>query len=526
MDIGRWIERHAAFQPERPAVRFEDRVLTYGELEGRVRAVARALKHALGVGRGDRIAWLGYNHPDMLVLLFAAARLGAMLVPLNWRLAPAEHLWILRHAGAEVLVCGPGHELRGRDLAAQLPRLQPVAVAPAEDLPHLDALAAVEGDDRNPHVDLSTPLLVVYTSGTTGRPKGAVLTQEALFWNALNAVHMHDLGARDRVLTVLPMFHVGGLNIQTTPALYVGAEVVLLDRFDATRTLATIAAVRPTLTVLVPATMQALVDHPLWPSTDLSSLRMIACGSQVVPRHLLDAFNRRGVPAAQVYGSTETCPIAVYQRAEDALARPGSTGKPGLHVEMRLVDGRGRDVPPGEPGEVLIRGPNVMYEYWADEEATREAFLDGWFRTGDVGRVDEHGDLWIVDRKKDVVISGGENIYPAELEAVLRSDARIRDAVVVGRPDPRWGEIPVAVVVRADPALDEAAVLALFEGRLARFKHPRAVVFMDELPRNAMGKVLRYRVRDWIARGCAPCGPFTDPQPSGRRMTGTAGEPE
>ncbi len=509
MDIGRWIERHAAFQPERPALRFGERLLTYGALDARVRAMARALKHGHGVGRGDRIAWLGYNHPDMLVLLFAAARLGAMLVPLNWRLAPAEHAWILRHAGCELLLCGPSFAAAGYDLADQVPRLVALAVEPEDPLPHLDLEAAPEGDDRNPHVELTSPLLVVYTSGTTGRPKGAVLTQEALFWNALNALHMHELTGADRVLTVLPLFHVGGLNIQTTPALYAGGEVVLLERFDATRTLAAIARHRPTLTVLVPATMQALVDHPRWPETDLGCLRMIACGSQMVPRHLLEAFNRRGVPAAQVYGATETCPIAVYQRREDALARPGSVGKPGLHVEMRLVDEHGREVAAGEAGEVLIRGPNVMYEYWADEAATREAFLDGWFRTGDIGRLDECGDLWIVDRKKDVVISGGENIYPAELEAVLREDPRIRDAVVVGRPDPHWGEIPVAVVVRADPTLDEAAVLALFAGRLARFKHPRAVVFMDELPRNAMGKVLKYRVRDWIARGCAPCRPFT-----------------
>jgi fatty-acyl-CoA synthase len=205
------------------------------------------------------------------------------------------------------------------------------------------------------------------------------------------------------------------------------------------------------------------------------------------------------VPAAQVYGSTETCPIAAYQRADDALRKEGPTGKPALHCELRLVDRAGREVPPGEPGQVLVRGPNVMYEYWADEAATREALVDGWFRTGDIGRLDADGDLWIVDREKDVIISGGENIYPAELEAVLHAEPAIRDAVVVARPDPRWGEVPVAVVVRADPSLDEARVLALFDGRLARYKHPRAVMFMDELPRNAMGKVLRYRVRDWLA---------------------------
>ncbi|GBD41576.1 Long-chain-fatty-acid--CoA ligase [bacterium HR39] len=496
MDIARWIERHAAFTPERPAIRFGERVITWRELDARVRRLARGLDSRFGLGRGDRVAWLGLNHPDMLLLLFACARLGLVLVPLNARLAPAEHAYILDHAGVEVLFCGPGFEEAGARLAGELEDLRVVA---AEGPEGIDALLAEEGAERHPHVDLSCPILLVYTSGTTGRPKGAVLTQAALFWNAVNSTHMHDLGSADRVLTVLPMFHVGGLNIQTTPALHAGAEVVLLERFDADAALAAIEAFRPTLTVLVPATMRALIEHPRWERADLSCLRMIACGSQVVPLPLLEAFNGRGVPAAQVYGSTETCPIAVYQRAADALRKPGSTGKPGLHVEMRIVDREGRDVPPGERGEVWIRGPNVMSEYWRDEKATREALVEGWFRTGDVGVVDGEGDLWIVDRIKDVVISGGENIYPAELEAVLHAEPRIREAVVVGRPDPRWGEVPVAVVVRADPALREEEVLALFEGRLARFKHPRAVVFVEELPRNVMGKVLKYRLREWLA---------------------------
>ena len=500
MDLSLWIERHAAFDPARTAIRSEQRTLTYAEFAERIRAMARGLKHGLGVGRGDRVAFLGYNHPDFLTLLFACARLGVMMVPLNWRLATAENAYILRNAGVETVLATAAFAAEAQRLAEVVAGVRLVAVdGERPGMVALDELLGTGGDAGNPHVDLGNPLLVVYTSGTTGRPKGAVLRQEALFWNALNAAHMHDLTSRDHVLTVLPLFHVGGLNIQTTPALHAGAEVTLLDRFDAGRTLEAIARLRPTLTVLVPATMRALIEHPQWEATDLSCLRMIACGSQVVPRPLLDAFNDRGVPAAQVYGSTETCPIAVYQRAGDALAKPGATGKVALHAELRLIDRQGREVPPGEPGEVLVRGPNVMFEYWGDEAATRQALVEGWLHTGDIGYLDAEGDLWIVDRKKDVVISGGENIYPAELEAVLHEHRGIRDAVVVGRPDTRWGEVPVAVVVRGDPGLTEEAVLALFEGRLARFKHPRAVVFMDELPRNAMGKVLKYRVRDWIA---------------------------
>ncbi len=500
MDLSTWIERHAAFTPARVAVRSERMTLTYEALAGRIRDLARGLKHGLGVGRGDRVAFLGYNHPDFLTLLFACARLGVMMVPLNWRLATAENAYILENAGVETLLATVEFAEEAKRLRERVEGLRLVAVDGAgSDMPALEELLATGGDSGNPHVGPGSPLLVVYTSGTTGRPKGAVLRQEALLWNALNAAHMHDLTSRDHILTVLPLFHVGGLNIQTTPALHAGAEITLLERFDAGRTLAAIDRLRPNLTVLVPATMRALIEHPAWSTTDISCLRMVACGSQVVPRPLLAAFNERGVPAAQVYGSTETCPIAVYQRAEDALAKPGCTGKVALHAELRLVDREGREVPPGEPGELLVRGPNVMFEYWGDEAATREVLREGWLHTGDIGYVDAEGDLWIVDRKKDVVISGGENIYPAELEAVLHEHAAIRDAVVVGRADARWGEVPVAVVVRKDASLTESDVLALFEGRLARFKHPRGVIFMDELPRNAMGKVLRYRLRDWIA---------------------------
>lgn len=504
-DLSRWIDRHAAFTPDKPAIRFEGTELTYAALADRVAAVARALKHRLGIGRGDRIAYLGYNGPDMLALLFACARLGAMLVPLNWRLAPPEHAFILGDAavkalfaeaeflataetarpgeGCALIACGPGAAATGR--------------------PTLDALAAAAGgDDGNPHISHDCPLLVVYTSGTTGRPKGAVLTQGALFWNAVNSQHMHDLTSRDHVLTVLPLFHVGGLNIQTVPALHLGATVTLHRRFDADAVLRALAEDRPSLTVLVPATLQALIEHPGWRNADLSSLRAVATGSSTVPRGLIEAFHARGIPVLQVYGSTETCPIAVYLRAEEAFSRVGSTGKPGLHCEAKIVDGDGRPVPPGTAGEILVRGPNVMLEYWGDEAATAEALRGGWFHTGDIGRMDADGHVFFEDRKKNVIISGGENIYPAEVERVLREIPGVADGVVVGRSDERWGEVPVAVVTPAPgAALSREAVLAAFDGRLARFKHPRDVLFVDALPRNAMGKVQNFRVAQMVRDG-------------------------
>lgn len=502
MDISGWIEGWAAQAPGKTAVHFEGVDISYAEMAGRVRRLAAALKHRLGVGRGDRVAYLGLNRPEMLDLVFACARLGAVFAPLNWRLAPPEHLYILRDCGARVLLAEPDFVAPCAPLREALPELKGVAFdRPADGWHSYGALTAeAAGDDANPHVDLDAPLLLVYTSGTTGHPKGAVLTQSALFWNAINAIHAHDLTSPDHVLTTLPMFHVGGLNIQTLPALHAGATVTLHRRFDPAAGLRAIAGRRPSLTLMVPATMLATVRHPEFPTTDLSSLRLIMAGSSTIPEALICAFHDRGVPVGQVYGSTETAPVAIYLRAEDARARVGSAGLPAVHCDIRIVDDVGADVETGRPGEILVKGPNLFLEYWGDPAATEAALKDGWFHTGDIAHRDAEGFVWIDDRKKDVVISGGENIYPAELENVLADCPAIAEAAVVARPDERWGEVAVAVVVRKPGSdLDAAGVLALFEGRLARFKHPRDVVFVDALPRNVMGKILKYELRARLA---------------------------
>jgi fatty-acyl-CoA synthase len=292
------------------------------------------------------------------------------------------------------------------------------------------------------------------------------------------------------------MFHVGGLNIQTLPALHAGAEVMLQRRFELEPAMRAIAQVRPTLTVLVPAQLKAFIEHPGWTALPLGSLRAVTTGSTIVPIPLIEAWHARGVPVIQVYGSTETGPIALHQRIEDAFASVGSTGKPALHCEVRIAAADGGQAAAHERGEILVRGPNVMCRYWNDPAATAEALRAGWFATGDIGHRDEAGNFYIDERKGDVIISGSENIYPAELEAVLHAAPAIADAAVVARPHARWGEVPVAVVVRrAGLELTREAVLALFAGRLARFKHPHDVLFVDELPRNAMGKVLKYRLR-------------------------------
>ncbi|MGH6678159.1 MAG: class I adenylate-forming enzyme family protein, partial [Bradyrhizobium sp.] len=366
MDLSTLIERNAAFAPNKPAIRFEGRTLNYAAFNERIEQAARALKAELGVNRGDRIAILSLNRPDYLVLLYACARLGAMLVPLNWRLALAEQLYILSDAVTKVFVLE-------RTFAAILPALEQhlpetsvigLDFAPTPGIAFDTLLKQGSGDGRNPHVDTFSPLLIVYTSGTTGRPKGAVLRQEALLWNGVMSQHMHCLTSDDHVLTVLPFFHVGGLNIQTTPALHHGATVTIHPRFTPNATLAAFERDRPTLTVLVPATLQAVTEHPEWETTDLSSLKAISTGSTIVPQHLIGRFVARGVPVLQVYGSTETCPIAVYTRLGGDLSREGSTGLPGLCCEAAIIDHDGNELPPDMPGEIAVRGPNVFYEYW------------------------------------------------------------------------------------------------------------------------------------------------------------------
>jgi len=498
MDLSDLIARNAAFTPEKPAINFEGETLGYAALNARIVATARALKAVFGVGRGDRVAILSLNRPDYLVLLYACARLRAMLVPLNWRLAVAEQLFILSDASIKVLVLERAFAEVLPALEGSLPDASIVGLdfSPARGTAFDALLAQARGDGRNPHTDLTCPLLIVYTSGTTGRPKGAVLRQEALLWNGVMSQHMHGLTSDDHVLTVLPFFHVGGLNIQSTPALHHGATITIHSRFTPEAALAAFEHDRPTLTTLVPATIQAVTDHPGWPSTDLSSLKAISTGSTIVPPHLIDRFTARGVPVLQVYGSTETCPIAVYTRLGGDLSRTGSTGLPGLCCEARIADDAGNELPPGTAGEIIVRGPNVFYEYWGNEEATREALRDGWYRTGDIGLCDADGYFWVHDRKKNLIISGGENIYPAEVERVLLEHPDVRECGVIGRPDPRWDEVPVAYVIRrAGCSVEAEGLRAHVLTQLARFKVPREIVFVDDLPRTALGKVQHFMLR-------------------------------
>jgi fatty-acyl-CoA synthase len=421
-----------------------------------VDAAERALR-ARGVAAGHVVAWLGHNRAEQLADLAACRRLGAVLMPLNWRLAPPELMRLMAHAGAAHLVSAP--ETAG--LAEAIRPALPAAPAPAEGLE--------PGD-----------LLLVYTSGTTGEPKGALHTANGLLANAEAAIDAQGLGPDDRVLAVLPMFHVGGLCIQLLPALMAGGAAVLQPRFEPQAWFDAVEQQRPTTSLLVPAVMRALVDHPAWATADLRSLRFVCAGSQVVPATLIKAFHARGVPVAQVYGATETGPVSVVLRPEEARDHVGAVGRPARGVELRLAD----------DGEILLRAPNLMRRYHRQAAPSFDA--EGWFHTGDLAVRRDSGMLEVVGRSKELIISGGENIHPAELENLVHGRAGVAECALVGLPDERWGEVPVlAVVLQPGARHDEAALRAVWEDRVARFKHPRRVVVLDALPKTALGKVQR-----------------------------------
>ena len=548
-DLAARVERWADHRPDAVAVAFEGVEHTYRAFADQIAATAAWLAEA-GVGEGDRVAWLGPNRPAALRLMLGCSWLGAIYLPLNSRLAPPEHRWILDHAQPRLLVVDSSFEAR----AAQVDALGDIDAAPDEPavlgaghetrsarddptrlgagcetrvLPDEPACPSTPGAVPLRVGTPAHPVLLAYTSGTTGHPKGALLDQAAMAANAVNSTHAHDLTSRDRVLTTIPLFHVGGLNIQTLPALLGGAAVLLQRAFDAGQFLDDVEQWQPTWTVLVPAALNAVAAHPRFAGADLGSLRGIMTGSSPVPAAATQPFFDRGIPVGQIYGSTETAPIAVHLRCDEAADHPGSCGKPSTMCEVRIVTDADDDAAPGERGELWVRGPSVLREYWRDADATAEALSDGWFRTGDVGHADGDGWIFIDDRRKDMIISGGENIYPAELEEILAHSDLVAEATVVGVPDERWGEVPVIVAVQASqPPSDHTAtqdadadadddtstdggtgasetvaahLLGLFDGQLARFKHPKAVFWADQLPRTALGKVRKHEVRAMLA---------------------------
>ncbi|MGR6973963.1 o-succinylbenzoate--CoA ligase [Streptomyces cynarae] len=489
--LGSWPARRARKTPHRTALIHGDRSVTYAELHERTTRLAHALR-TRGVRRGDRIAYLGPNHPAYLETLFAAGTLGAVFVPLNIRLAGPEIAYQLADSGAKALVYAPSLAA----LVAGLPGSIDVRTYVEVGAEYEELLAAAGDEPIDQPVTLDDTCIIMYTSGTTGRPKGAMLTHGNLVWNAFNVLVDHDLIADERALVSAPLFHTAGLNMLTLPVLLKGGTCVLVEAFDPEATFDLIERHRITFMFGVPTMFDQVARHPRWDRADLSSLRILTCGGSPVPTPLIGKYQERGLTFLQGYGMTEAAPGTLFLDAEHAVGKAGSAGVPHFFSDVRVVRPDLVPVDVGETGEVVVRGPHVMPGYWGLPEETAAVFADGWFRSGDAARVDEDGYVYIVDRIKDMIISGGENIYPAEIEDQLLAHPDIVECAVIGVPDEKWGEVPRAVVVpREGATLDPDEVIASLSGRLAKYKIPKSVVVADALPRTASGKLLKSRVR-------------------------------
>jgi fatty-acyl-CoA synthase len=494
------LEHHAERTPERPIAVCGDDVVTYRGMVERAAAVAAGL-HARGIGAGDVVGLLSYNSTEFLTAIFAANHLGAIAMPINWRLAAEEVRFILDHSQARALVCdealvGLAGEAIGR-LGHDIIR---VCVSEAHDgwERFADVGAGAPPVDRA-HVGGDDVHRLMYTSGTTGRPKGVMITHANLAWKNYGHVAEFGFTSADVGLACGPLYHVGALDLVTTSMIAVGATTMIHRAFDAAAAVEEIERSRVTVMWTAPAMIRAILDVPGVEERDLSSVRVIIAGGEKMPIPTIDRI-RRTFPSAwfaDAYGLTETVSGDTFLDRDNTVAKLGSVGRPCQYLELDVWDEDGASLPPGERGEVVLRGPKVFTGYWRDPDATAKAFAGGWFHTGDIGVKDDDGYLYIVDRLKDMIVSGGENIASSEVERVIYEHESVVEAAVVGRPDERWGEVPVAfVVVSPEASITPGELIEHCRGQLAKYKVPKDVTLIDALPRNPSGKVLKRELRD------------------------------
>lgn len=484
-----WPQRWAEISPHAVAlIDGETRAsLTYKELFEHSENLASFLADHWALARGERIACMAQNELEYIVLLFAAARLGAILVPINTRFTTSEVTHIVKDCRPRLLVVDAASE--------------PV-VAPL-DVPRL-SFADLQGACRRPRSqnipvrarDFEDTLLILYTSGTTGFPKGAMISHRMIFWNSVSTGLRLNLTQKDVVVTFLPLFHTGGWNVLTTPCLHRGAQVVLLKKFDAARVLSVCEQDRVTVLFGVPTTMDFLRRHETFARTDLSSIRYAIVGGEPMPVELIRVWEDRGIPIRQGFGLTEFGPNVFSLNEEDSRSKIGSIGFPNFYVTVRVVHETGLDAGAGEVGELLLQGPMMMSGYWNNPEATAQTIRDGWLATGDLVRRDDEGYFYVVGRKKEMFISGGENVYPAEVEKVLRGLPGVREVAVIGASHPRWGECGKAFLALENGA--EVATEVMREHclkHLAKFKVPLEYIVLPELPKTQSGKVAKNELR-------------------------------
>ncbi len=502
MNVAWWVKRWSELNPEKPALFFRDQCITYAQLHARSEAVAAWLQ-AVGIEKGDRVALLLDNRPEFLEMYLACARLGAIFVPLNFRLATPEIDYLLGHCRPRLFVFSHNlaHKVRPLDLDSYQPPL--VAAVVGDNDTGVEALDYRVGTRRyegqEPFVtaslgpaDPTEPQVIMYTSGTTGRPKGAVLSYRKTFFNCLNANIFFKLRFDDTMLVVLPLFHSGGLFIQSSPCLHQGGTIVLHQHFEPARIFEDIEAYKVTKFLGVPTVYQGILQAAEEGRGDFSSLQVCAIGGEKVTLELLGQCQDIGLPLRQIMGQTETS-ILLWASEKEGLAKPGTVGRPVFYAEVKLLDEEGRPVAAGEVGEIVVRGPVLMKEYWRDPERTEAALKGGWLHTGDLARRDDEGYFYLVDRARDMYISGGENVYPAEVERVLRAHPHVQEVAVVGVADSRWGEVGHAFIIQRDGCvLGTEEVQNYCRAELAGFKSPHKVTFCQDFPRTPLGKVRKF----------------------------------
>jgi fatty-acyl-CoA synthase len=502
INIGHWVKKWASLQPQKPAILFEHSVFSYQQLNARVNQVSHLL-HEMGIRKGERVAILLHNSNAYIEVYFALAKLGAILVPLNFRLKGTELEFILKDSGSETLFLGEEFVDVIASIKSNIPVKEANYIGVGETIPSwiIDYEKAIAGQStREPQIGGAIggedPHIIMYTSGTTGFPKGATLSHRKTFFNVLNANIYYGLTPNDIFLVSRPLFHSGGLLVESSPMLYKGGTIIIKKRLKPVEILETIEKYKVTV-VEPPATvLRFMLEQCDVKKYNLSSVKCWFTGGERVSPSLLKECEKLGIIVSQLFGQTETSTITWLPMSE-ASRKLGSVGVPVFHGDIKIVNEEGMEVKPGEVGEIVVSGPTLMSGYWGRPEATAETIKDGQLHTGDLAKVDEEGFFYITDRKKDVIISGGENIYPAEVEKLFLENPKISDVAVVGIPDERWGEVGMAFIVRQEgEKMTEEEALKFCEERMAKYKIPKSVKFVKELPQTASQKIMRYKLRE------------------------------
>jgi fatty-acyl-CoA synthase len=501
INIGNWIRKWSFLQPHKKALIFEDHPFTYQEVNFRTNQLSNFLLD-IGVQKGDRISVLLYNSHQYIEILFALSKIGAILVPLNWRLAGPELEFLIKDSGSRMLIFDtefeevvasirPHLNLSPQDyltIGNSCPGWTKDYENTLHEYPNHEPLVVTPVGDEDPHI-------IMYTSGTTGIPKGAVLPHRKTFFNVLNADIFYHLSSKDVMVITRPLFHSGGLLVDAIPVLYKGGTLVLRRRFQHHEIFETIQKYRATLVEMAGTLFQFLLQKCDPSQYDLSSVRSYFTGGERIPITMLKEYHEKGITISQIFGLTETSSIT-WLPYEDAIRKMGSVGLPIFHGEVRIVDKRGKDVSPGEVGGIIVKGPGIMSGYWNRPELMAETLREGWLHTGDLARIDEEGYIYIVDREKDMYISGGENVYPAEIEKVLFTHPKVFDAGIVGVSDAKWGEVGKAfIVLKPGETMAETEVLEFLKGKIAKYKIPKYVEFVRELPKTPSGKIQKYLLK-------------------------------